>query len=199
MKCIQLGYGKKLCRRCSTLRLVSEFSKSSRTKDGLQTTCKPCHKTYSSARWEHVKLKHKDRYSKDPERHKGYQRAYRARHPERVREAARIHAKKKRVEKPEEMHIQDRRSALGKNYGITQETYLEMLKKQGGVCAICARPQSDRMKYLCVDHDHKTGEVRELLCQSCNVSLAHAKEDPLILKSMIAYVNRHSSQSTPQN
>src|SRR5438552_1390720 len=45
--------------------------------------------------------------------------------------------------------------------------YERRLKEQGGGCAICSRPPK-RNKRLCVDHNHRTGLVRGLLCSVCN-------------------------------
>lgn len=75
--------------------------------------------------------------------------------------------------------------ALQKKYGITEQIYLQMLDKQGGVCACCGVPPQggtgkDRM--LHVDHDHATGDVRWLLCGNCNHMLGHARESPEILR-----------------
>jgi hypothetical protein len=50
-------------------------------------------------------------------------------------------------------------------YGLTYEAHEEMRLNQGNCCAICKRPF---VKTPCVDHDHKTGKVRGLLCNSCN-------------------------------
>lgn len=59
----------------------------------------------------------------------------------------------------------DRR--LQRTYGITQRVYRTMLTTQNGGCAICSRaPRAG--KNLHVDHDHKTGRVRGLLCFRCN-------------------------------
>lgn len=63
-----------------------------------------------------------------------------------------------------------RRSELKRRFGITPEQYDEMLAEQEGVCAICGKEQGGRT--LAVDHDHSTGEVRGLLCTTCNVHLA---------------------------
>jgi hypothetical protein len=50
---------------------------------------------------------------------------------------------------------------------LTPEQFSAALEKQGGVCAICRRPPAqDRL--LCIDHNHQTGQVRGLLCGSCN-------------------------------
>ncbi|KKN59760.1 hypothetical protein LCGC14_0538500 [marine sediment metagenome] len=54
-------------------------------------------------------------------------------------------------------------------YGITLAEYDEMFETQDGVCAICELPSINCR--LSVDHDHKTGKVRGLLCHPCNMSL----------------------------
>lgn len=53
-------------------------------------------------------------------------------------------------------------------YGITLDDYNSVLEAQNGRCAICGELPSN---HLCIDHDHKTGKVRGLLCISCNVAL----------------------------
>lgn len=62
---------------------------------------------------------------------------------------------------------------LKAKYKLTEDEYLRLLDEQGGVCAICGKPETVRRgaaePRLSVDHDHKTGRARGLLCQSCNV------------------------------
>jgi hypothetical protein len=65
-------------------------------------------------------------------------------------------------------------------YGITPEDYAELLEKQNYVCAICSRPPGKRFR-LSIDHDHDTGIVRGLLCNTCNLSLGRIGEDPQTL------------------
>jgi len=68
---------------------------------------------------------------------------------------------------------------IEKTYGLTPDGYDALLKAQGGRCAICrARPKSKR---LAVDHDHKTGAVRGLLCSRCNHDLMGSAWDSLAL------------------
>lgn len=59
-------------------------------------------------------------------------------------------------------------------YGITQQEYESMIENQGNVCACCHQPETatknGKVMNLAVDHDHHTGEVRGLLCYSCNRS-----------------------------
>ena len=58
------------------------------------------------------------------------------------------------------------------NYGMTLEEYEEKLEAQNGVCAICHEPETGtifgEIRWLSVDHDHATNQVRALLCSSCN-------------------------------
>ncbi len=79
------------------------------------------------------------------------------------------------------------RRILLAEYGMTQAQYDALLKKQKGLCAICRNPP-DR-EFLCVDHDHKTGKVRGLLCSPCNARLGHL-EDRLWIKKAFAYMDR---------
>jgi len=62
--------------------------------------------------------------------------------------------------------------------GLSQEGYESLLKAQEGGCAGCGSPVANgSMKRLHVDHDHTTGEVRGLLCSSCNLALGLLKDD----------------------
>lgn len=78
-------------------------------------------------------------------------------------------------------------------YGITADKYQEMLHAQGGVCAICQKPEvrkgrSGKTMPLCVDHNHDTGAVRGLLCHACNVSLGQFYESVEVLQRAIDYL-----------
>lgn len=57
-------------------------------------------------------------------------------------------------------------------YGVTWEWYEAKLAEQGGVCAICKNPETanqlGKNPRLSIDHDHKTGKNRGLLCYRCN-------------------------------
>ena len=63
-----------------------------------------------------------------------------------------------------------RGSKLWRKYKLTLEQYDEMFEQQNGKCAICSEV-SLGVKRLCVDHNHKTGKVRGLLCNRCNIKL----------------------------
>jgi hypothetical protein len=66
-----------------------------------------------------------------------------------------------------------------------------MYEEQNGACAICKGEGDGRWKKLCVDHDHKTGKVRQLLCRNCNVVLGQVGDNPNLLEEMIKYLQKH--------
>lgn len=82
-------------------------------------------------------------------------------------------------------------------YGITPEQFEAMLLAQEGVCAICRcaetqRHASGRLMLLAVDHVHDaTGKVRGLLCANCNQGIGCFRDDPKLLDSAIAYLEKH--------
>jgi hypothetical protein len=85
---------------------------------------------------------------------------------------------------------------LKKDFGITLDEYNAMFEMQKGLCAVCGEPQKIRDKYgnlrrFSVDHHHKTGRVRQLLCGPCNLSIGLVKENVVTLNSMIDYIKRH--------
>lgn len=73
-----------------------------------------------------------------------------------------------------------------RNFGITQKKYNEMLEIQNEGCKICGKKQETRS--LAVDHDHKTGKVRGLLCTACNLALGMVHDDIDVLQQMISYL-----------
>ena len=86
-----------------------------------------------------------------------------------------------------------RERQLKHKYGLTTAEYEAKLESQGGVCQICKRPPSENSsKKFPVDHDHKTGKIRDILCQSCNHMLGNAKDNPNILQNAIFYLAQHS-------
>ena len=72
-------------------------------------------------------------------------------------------------------------------YGVGPEKYDQMVIAQQGLCAICgsACPTG---RSLAIDHDHKTGEVRGLLCMDCNTAIGKFGDDPNKLLAAAAYL-----------
>ena len=104
-------------------------------------------------------------------------RRHRARHLEKVQKASRA-------------------SKIRMQYGLEPEDYDRMFVEQGGVCAICKQPETRRHRdgtpwNMPIDHDHVTGEVRGLLCGSCNSGIANFRDSTERLAAAIDYLNQH--------
>lgn len=120
---------------------------------------------YREANRERVNEMARARYASDPERGRRSVREWRKRNPNAHRGAW-----------------------LKCKYGLTLDDYDFMLEAQGFGCAICGKTLAEEGKWLAVDHDHETGAVRGLLCQSCNTMLGCASDDIFILGRAIDYL-----------
>ena len=90
--------------------------------------------------------------------------------------------------------IYDKTRDKKRRYGITVKQYNKMFEKQNGVCAIChkcetRKHQSGTLRRLSIDHDHKTGKVRGLLCDKCNRLLGMANDNRVILANALYYLD----------
>ncbi len=83
-----------------------------------------------------------------------------------------------------------------RKFGLTPEEYGKMLLAQGNKCAICGNEETatrlDKTKSLAVDHDHKTGKVRGLLCCECNQGLGKFRDSREMLLSAARYLEQHA-------
>ena len=91
-----------------------------------------------------------------------------------------------------------------KKYGLTPESYDKLFEIQGGVCAICGEAETLSQSYkgnpyglkrLAVDHNHRNGKVRGLLCSRCNLVLGRVEENPDVLRKMISYIAQYGARS----
>lgn len=80
-----------------------------------------------------------------------------------------------------------------KKYGLSVVEYEAMLEKQNNSCALCLRHQSTFKRRLSVDHCHKQGRVRALLCNACNIGLGLFGEDTDMLRRAINYLDQRAS------
>lgn len=82
---------------------------------------------------------------------------------------------------------------LKKRYNLTEEEY----KQLGDSCHICGSkdPGDKRARGMFVDHDHKNGKVRGVLCSKCNLGIGAFEDNPLLLSLAIAYLYKHQFNS----
>lgn len=97
------------------------------------------------------------------------------------------------AKKPEYYSQRHRKYQLSKMYGITEVDYTKMLEAQNYRCAICQTDKpTGKWKVFAVDHNHNTGQVRELLCNECNRGIGLLKDDPELLKKAAEYLLKHN-------
>ena len=77
-----------------------------------------------------------------------------------------------------------------RKYGISYDQVKVMLEERNYKCDICNQESDHRYDKLCVDHNHKTGKVRGMLCFSCNTLIGNGKDDPSILDNAAKYLRR---------
>jgi len=133
-----------------------------------------------------------------------YQKEWRLKNPERVKQYEDARRGKRRKYKnewakrnPARIAASEMRRVL-KRYGLTVDGYNQLVTGQKGLCAVCQRPPDVRRSpkgkpywRLVVDHCHATGKVRALLCSSCNGLLGLARDSINVLEQAIEYIRRH--------
>jgi superfamily II DNA helicase RecQ len=125
------------------------------------------------------------------------------------REKLRLWIKNDRAENKEKYSEQEKAGYKGRTYtkslheilrkrNIPEEQYTQMIVDQDNKCYICNLPETckdpknDWVRRLSIDHCHKTGKSRKLLCHSCNIILGKSKDSIEILQSAIFYLMEFS-------
>lgn len=103
---------------------------------------------------------------------------------------------------PERSYRSVRSKQLKYKYGITLDQYEELLKSQDECCAICGLHYTENKVIshgkkhvthnLSVDHNHKTGDVRGLLCNQCNCGLGLLGDTEKSIEKVLVYLNNAS-------
>jgi hypothetical protein len=105
------------------------------------------------------------------------------------------YAERIRVKDRQRPKERTRHNRLKVAYGITLEEYNQKLLDQGGRCAICGKEHADSLRRnLNVDHCHTTGEVRDLLCSRCNLTLGKFEDRIELFQAAIAYLTKHKKE-----
>jgi hypothetical protein len=139
----------KTCTKCKNTWDLTGFHKDSTKKDGMASICKQCYRIRQ--RTDAAFRERSKLYNRNKyQTDAGYRK--------RVNETG-------------------RRCALRRLYGITVEQYNRMVIDQSGCCAVCRRTLLELGRSLAVDHCHKTGKVRGLLCGGCNGILGRFNDD----------------------
>lgn len=135
---------------------------------------------------EEMNRKNRERYATDPEfRRKTAEASKRwvANNPEKSREKKRLWVENN----AERLKENNRNWVLKSKYGLTREDYDAMIAAQHGRCAIC-RSDNPGATVWNVDHCHRTGRVRGILCGSCNRALGLFNDDPQACRAAALYL-----------
>lgn len=170
LECRRAPASTKTCARCRSEQPIEAFSLvRARGRERRHSWCQGCRNAYGSAFYyaNHEKRRAAEnaRYWADPEAARAKDRAYRT---------------------PERNHAQKLR-----RYGLTVAEYDALAEAQDRRCAICQRQEPFELKRprLVVDHCHKTGNVRGLLCLLCNTALGALREDPELFAAAVRYLS----------
>ncbi|QDY08968.1 recombinase [Micromonospora sp. HM134] len=189
--------GRRRCRDCGEWKPLAEFCVSSKRPSGRGSYCKPCFNNRSKASYaKRVKEKHRRevRPTREvPEGHRfcadcgtvkpvvdfprnradstGYATYCKPCHNSRTKEVR------------QRLYGGSREYHLRRRYGIGEKEFRELLAEQGGVCAVCGAEDPQH-----VDHDHRTGWVRGILCFNCNGGLGQFRDSPTRLARAITYL-----------
>ncbi|WP_181726646.1 endonuclease domain-containing protein [Micromonospora provocatoris] len=189
--------GRRRCRDCGDWNPLDEFCASSERPSGRGSYCKPCFNARSKASYAKRVKQRYDREVKTPREvpdgHRfcadcgtvkpvadfprnrsdstGYATYCKPCHNHRTRETK------------QRLYGGDREYHLRRRYEVGEKEFQELLAEQGGVCAICRRPDPEHL-----DHDHRTGWVRGILCFNCNGGLGQFKDNADVLARAITYL-----------
>ena len=155
----------KICSKCKNPKSILEFCNNKCNIDGLECWCRECHK-------EKIRIKNQIRQRKYKETRKRYNDTHK-----------------------EQMSKQKAEKRLSTRYGITIEDYRVMQENQNGKCSICNKEQTrlnrnNKPIRLAVDHDHKTGRIRGLLCYKCNSGIGYFNDNIELLSKPINYLTK---------
>lgn len=178
----------KKCCACGRVKSIEDFGKHLK---GLKCRCIPCQRHYARHYYKNNQDKIKNinkksytrRYFENPDlimkRRTEILKKYNGKEETKFNKACWYMYNKTKC----------RASFIKRKYGITLDDYKTMLNAQGDVCKICGQPNSEK-KPLFIDHDHKTGCVRGILCATCNAGLGCFKDNPELFQKAISYLTK---------
>ena len=106
-------------------------------------------------------------------------------------ECKKIRQQQDRIKHPNRHLKYYKTSNRRRNYNLEPHEYNKLVEDSNNLCMICKSPPGH--KSLHIDHDHKTGKVRGLLCHGCNTAIGLMKDDINILIKAIEYLKEHNN------
>lgn len=93
------------------------------------------------------------------------------------------------TENREDLSHRRRENHRKRRYDLTPQKFSEMLASQDGKCAVCKTPEPRGKTSWHVDHDHETGQIRGILCITCNIALGMLHDDPARCRAAADYLD----------
>lgn len=156
----------KVCNKCLIPKSILDFSKDASSSDGLRGYCRACGKIYWAA------------HSALPGN----------------REKLNARARERAAKDRDKAHFTERKSRIKTRYGLSLEDLEEMRRQQKDECLLClgAFEPGWGKTGPSIDHCHKSGKVRGLLCHACNTALGKLQDSQEILARAIEYLKKNS-------
>jgi RNA polymerase subunit RPABC4/transcription elongation factor Spt4 len=167
----------KVCSSCGQNKVLDEFSRNPSRKDGFSNQCKLCHQLYSGFNKRHIATEFLPKFKI-------------------CNKCKQLLPQDKfnfHTTSPDGLQSFCKQCTVLNRRGVSKLIYEQLLEKQNYLCAICGKPETSKnsvglVQQLSVDHDHRTGKIRGLLCCHCNHLLGSAKDDTQVLRKAIDYL-----------
>lgn len=147
------------------------------------------HRIDMSARKAYMKeyvRNNREKFRRSPEQQAKYNETRREKY---ARDKAYRDEQRAKVREWQTNNPDKRKAQRIKKFGLTLEEFNQLLESQDGRCAICGFSDlTDPNFFPVVDHCHRTGHVRQLLCMNCNMAIGQFKDNPALLRAAADYV-----------
>lgn len=154
----------KICCKCKHNKPLEDFARDKNNRDGRTYDCKKC-RSIIYKKWM---LDNPKKHKETQDRYAPYRKEY--------------------YQQPEQK-LKYRKRFIERKYGISYEEYEKMVDLQRNVCYVCNRPEPDkRNAHLAIDHCHKTGKIRKLLCSRCNKIVGGLEENEDLAEKIKQYI-----------
>ncbi len=183
---------------CAAERKAKEAAYQKAWRETHKEELRAYRKAYYQANKEKVDAQNDAWNKANPEKDRAYKRAYSEANKEKAKahyqankEKIAVSGKARYAVKKYRMNAQSYANHLRRRYGLTMSQRDEMIRASGNRCQCCKVPFSEIVgKRPSIDHCHKTGVVRGILCDNCNWLIGHAFDDPKILRAAADYLDR---------
>ena len=170
----------KRCSKCGQEKDMACYDRNVQQKSGRHPSCKECDRGIRK-KWRDKDIK------ENPEKRKKRASEW---HENNKSEVSKRHKIDYQTKKNKDSYRNKKYLRL---YNITIDDYNDMFICQAGKCAICGVHQSDLKRRLFIDHCHKTGVVRGLLCHRCNSALGLFLDNPKTVSNALKYLELESA------